>query len=96
MNAAATIRMLQAGAQPTDPADRRTQARIAWVKATVAALAKAQRAMDDRCGQAVDRLSEEEFERLCDEEQAKVRAILDQLHAIRDHDRWPREMHWTV
>jgi hypothetical protein len=57
-------------------------------------LSEAQRARDERCGEAVDRLSEEEFERLCDEEQAKVDAIRAQLDAVIDEDRWPRDLYF--
>jgi hypothetical protein len=69
-------------------------ARMAWARETAAALRKAQREMDDRCEEAVDRLSEEAFERLCDEEQAKVDALLLPLRAAADHDKWPRELHF--
>ena len=97
MNFRKTIRMLAASADFPDPDERRRQsARVEWVKEKVVALEKAQREMDERCMKALDHLSDEEFQRLFEEEQAKVCAILDELNAIRDHDKWPREMHWTV
>jgi len=65
--------------------------RFGWVRGAIAALEEAQRQMDERCGAAVDRVSEEEFNRICDEEQAKVCAILDQFAAIRERDEWPPE-----
>ena len=49
--------------------------------------------MDDRLGEAVERLSEAEFERLCDAEMAKVDAMMAQLRAAVDEDRWPRELY---
>jgi hypothetical protein len=50
--------------------------------------------MDERCGEAVGRLSEEDFERLCDAEQAKVDAARAPLQAAADRDEWPRELYW--
>jgi hypothetical protein len=52
------------------------------------------REMDDKCMEAVDRLTEEEFNRLCDEEQAKVDALRALLEDVIERDRWPREMHF--
>jgi dissimilatory sulfite reductase (desulfoviridin) alpha/beta subunit len=73
---------------------KRVKARVAWVRETVAKWAEAMRRRDDRCGAAVDRLSEEAFERLCDEEEAKVEAIHAQLRAVIERDEWPRELYW--
>jgi hypothetical protein len=84
-----TIRVLLAGASRL--AGHR-EARAAWVKATAAAWREAQRQMDERCDAAVTRLSEEEFERLCDEEEAKVDAFRAPLRAVAERDVWPREM----
>ena len=104
-----TIRALLAGAArdpwnelsgPWSEADytlrtlERAAARIAWSEATVDALRQAMRAMDERCTAAVKRLSAEEFERLCDEEQAKVNAIRALLDDVIERDKWPRELHW--
>ena len=99
MSADNTIRILlgrgRKGLGPLDPREwQRVAARTAWVENTMAALRKAQREMDDRCDAAVGRLSEEDFNRLCDAEQAKVSALLDQLRAAADHDRWPKELYW--
>lgn len=83
------------GQEPLDPVEwKRVKARVAWVRETIAALREAQRQMDERCGAAVDSVSEEEFERIFDEEQAKVCAILAQLNAVRDHDRWPPHLYF--
>ncbi len=68
--------------------------RVAWVHETVAAWGEAQREMDDRCTQAAARLSEEEFDRLFDQEQAKGDAIRAPLQAAADEDRWPRELYF--
>lgn len=89
-----TIEMLRRGVLIEDAAEWRCHAaRVGWIKETIAALAKAQRQMDERCMAAVDRVSEVEFERIFDEEQAKVCVFLDQLHAVRDHDRWPPHLY---
>ena len=96
------------GREPLDAAEwKRAKARVAWVRETVAALIEAQRHMDvlaqsvrgtdeqgTRCSAAVDRVSEKEFSRIFDEEQAKVSAILDQFDAIRERDEWPPEIYF--
>ena len=99
MSAKNTVRILlgrgRKGLEPLDPREwQRVAARTAWVENAMAALRRAQRQMDDRCDAAVGRLSEEEFERLCDAEQAKVDAFLAPLRAAADHDRWPKELYW--
>jgi hypothetical protein len=88
-----TIRALLAAA--AQPAERRA-ARIAWVEQTAAAWREAMREMDDRCSEAVERLSGEAFERFCDAEQAKVDAIRAQLQAAAERDLWPKHLYWTV
>ena len=50
--------------------------------------------MDDRLTAIVNRVSEEEFDRLCDEEQAKVDAIRAQLEEVVESGRWPRHLYW--
>ena len=42
----------------------------------------------------LERLDEEEFERLFDEEEAKVEAIRAQLDAVIERDEWPRELYF--
>jgi hypothetical protein len=69
------------------------EARGAWVRATAAAWRKAQRAMDERCEAAAGRLSEDEFERLCDEEEAKIAAFRAPLLAVVERDLWPKELY---
>ena len=40
--------------------------------------------------------AEEEFNRLCDAEEAKVAAIKAQIDAVIEHDRWPPHLHWSA
>src|SRR3954447_20373731 len=97
MSAEDTIKILQgrAGKGELDPQEwKRVAARTAWVRETMAKLRNAQRAMDDRCDEAVERLSEEAFERLCDAEQAKVDAIRAQIDAVIERDLWPRHLYF--
>ena len=98
MTAEIAIKMLLTRrGEPLDPEEwKQAKARATWVTDTIAALRAANRHMDERCMAAVNRVPEEEFERIFDEEQAKVCAILDQLHAVRDHDRWPAHLHWSL
>jgi hypothetical protein len=42
----------------------------------------------------VDRVSSQEFERLYDEEQAKVDATRLPLKDAAERDLWPRELYW--
>ena len=95
MTASATIHMLQLGIECADAAEwRRTAARVAWIKESIAALREAQRRMDERCLEACDRLSEEEFERLFDEEQAKVDAIRAPMDEVIERGVWPRHLYF--
>lgn len=86
-----TIRALLATAG--EPARRRAR-RQAWAMKTWAAWSRAQREMDDKCMAAVDRLTEEEFDRLFDQEEAKVDALRTLLDDVIERDKWPREMHF--
>ena len=61
---------------------------------TLDALREAQRQMDERCDAAVNRVSEKEFQRIFDEEQAKVCALLQQLAAVIEHDRCPDHLYF--
>jgi hypothetical protein len=72
----------------------RREARAAWARQTAAALREAQREMDERLMEAVVHLSEEEFNRLFEEEQAKVDLFLNPLRAAAERDLWPREMYF--
>ena len=86
-----TIRALLAAARQS--ADRK-QARGDWVRKTAAAWREAQRQMNQRCGEAVEHLSEEEFERLCDQEEAKVDAFRKPLKDAAERDVWPRALYF--
>jgi hypothetical protein len=97
MTADNTIHALLAGLEATDPGDwRRRAARIAWIKETIAAFRQAQEEMDERCSAAVGTVSEEEFERPCEEEEAKVELFRGPLFALRDHGLWPRHLYWSL
>ena len=85
------IRRLHAAV--SEVADRR-EARASWVRAVAVRVRAAQREMDDRLEEAVDRVGEEEFDRLVDEEQARVDAIHDQLKDAAERDLWPRDLYW--
>ena len=87
-----TIRALFADASKTAECQA---ARIAWARRTSAAWLKAHHEMDDRLGEAVEQLSEEEFERMCDAEEAKVDAMMAQLRAAIDEDKWPPELYFS-
>ena len=91
MSARKTIRTLLAGAAA--PAECR-EARAAWVKRTGDAWLAAHRELDDCLGEMADQLSEEELERLCEAEFARIDAIIAQLRAAVDEDRWPRELYF--
>ena len=91
MSAELTIKMLLAEARKT--ADRRA-ARAAWARQASAAWLKATLEMDEFLTAAVERMNKAEFERLCYEEFAKVDAMMAELRAAVDEDKWPREMHW--
>jgi exonuclease VII large subunit len=80
-------------AAASELADHRDQ-RAAWVRKTAKACRKAMHAMDDRLTAMVDRVSSEEFERLYDEEQAKVDAIRLPLKDAAERDVWPRELYF--
>jgi len=80
-------------AAASETANRR-DVRVAWVHATTAAWREAQREMDERCCEAVDRLSEQAFHALFQEEQAKVDAIRAPLIAVAERDVWPRHLYF--
>ena len=81
--------LLDAAARPAEC----KEARAAWVRRTGDAWLKAHRAIDDRLTEAVARLSKAEFERLCEAEFDRVDAMMRQLRAAVDEDRWPRELY---
>jgi len=89
---AAVQSLLALAAQPAE----RIEARAAWVRATCAALRQAQRDMDAICDAAINRLSDEAFERLCAAEQAKVDAIRAPIDDVIERDLWPRHLYFGV
>lgn len=100
-----TIRsLLTCAAQAAEEAERaeaRREARVAWVKEIVAALRAAQERVDeawDRIFAALpEDLDDEEVEAIPEPpEQAELDAILAEIAAVRDHDRWPRELYWSL
>jgi hypothetical protein len=99
MSAEDTIRILLGrgakGMDELDPSEwRRVAARTAWVRETVARLREAHQAMMDRWDAATGTMSEEEFERLCDEDEAKIAAIRAQIDAVIERDEWPKHLYW--
>jgi hypothetical protein len=62
---------------------------MAWARRAAKAWRDAHRAMDDFLAEAV-RLSEEEFDRLCDAEFAKVDAMMAEMQPAIDEDISPR------
>jgi hypothetical protein len=97
MSAECTIAILlgrgRGGLAPLNPAEWKClKARVGWVRATVDALREAQRQLDKRCDAAVNRVSEKEFQRIFDEEHAKVEAIRADIVAVIERDEWPRDL----
>ena len=99
MSAEDTIRILlgrgRKDGAALDPVEwRRVAVRTAWVREVMEALRQAQREMDDRCMAAVGKISEADFDRLCDAEQAKVDAIRAQIDDVIEHDKWPKHLYF--
>ncbi|MEO5774345.1 MAG: hypothetical protein ABIQ32_09550 [Sphingomicrobium sp.] len=74
----------------------RKLARVTWIKEMEVKFRDTQRECDERCMEAVDRLSEDDFNALFEAEEAKVNAIRDALVAVAEHDKWPRHLHWPL
>jgi len=82
-------------------AEARIEARYAWVKRRIADLKAAQKRVEeawDRIFDALpDDLDDEALEAIPEPpEQAELDAILAEIEAVRDHDRWPRHLHWSL
>jgi hypothetical protein len=73
--------------------DRRA-ARAAWARQASAAWLTATQEIDDFLTAAVERMGKAEFERLCDAELARVDAMMAELRAAIDEDKWPRELYF--
>ena len=100
MSAEDTIRILlgrgRKDGSALDPVEwRRVAARTAWVREVMGALRQAQREMDDRCDAAVATMSEADFDRLFEAEQAKVDAIRAQIDDVIEHDKWPKHLYFN-
>ncbi|GAO39850.1 hypothetical protein SCH01S_39_01350 [Sphingomonas changbaiensis NBRC 104936] len=84
---------------PKDPLDPdRKQARIAWARQAMARL-KAANARDAAWSRLIADQPEEDDEALDDlspPEQDEADAILAEIKAACDHDRWPRELYWSL
>jgi hypothetical protein len=52
--------------------------------------------MDERLTAIVEHVSEEEFERLCDEEEARVEAFRKPLKDAAERDLWPRHFYFNA
>jgi len=105
MNNEETIRALLAAAGNVAgeqaEAEARIEARVAWVKQRIADLKAAQQRVFDAWDRIFDALPEdlddEELEAIPEPpEQAELDAILAEIDAVREHDRWPRELHWSL
>lgn len=102
MSAGDTVRMLRDGVVIDDPEQwRRVQARVGWVRETLAALEDAHQrlfAAWHRVFEALpDDIDDEELEAMNlpdPPEQAEVDAIQAQIDAVIKHDRWPRHLHF--
>jgi hypothetical protein len=103
MTSKATIEALLAAATRVagdqDRREARVAARVAWVKERIAALKAAQQRADEAWERIVDALpddvDDDELEASPPPpEQAELDAILAEIEAVRDHDRWPRKLHW--
>ena len=105
MNPEETIRALLASAGQVageqEQREARIAARVAWARQTIDAMFEAQKrvqeAWDRIFDELPDDLSEEELEKIPEPpEQAVVDALYEQIAAVRDHDRWPKHLHWTL
>lgn len=82
-------------------ADARIMARQAWARDRMEAFRRATKAVDDAWMAKLapyDDLDEDEELPELDPppEQAVLEAILAEIHAVTEEDRWPRHLHWTV
>jgi hypothetical protein len=103
MSSKATIEALLAAATRVagdqDRREARVAARVAWVKERIAALKAAQQRADEAWERILDalpdHLDDDDREAIPDPpEQVELDAILAEIEAVRDHDRWPRKLHW--
>jgi hypothetical protein len=81
--------------------ESRLAARIAWVKERIAALKAAQQRVFDAWDRILDALPDDIDDKELEAmdipdppEQAELDSIHAELDAVRDHDQWPRKLHW--
>jgi hypothetical protein len=97
MSARSTIEILRrsGGMPPLGQAEwKRVSARFEWALTLIDQWYQAMCHRDEVCTEAVTRLSEEEFERFAEAEEAKVEAIRAQIDAAIERDEWPRELYF--
>jgi hypothetical protein len=101
----ATIRALLADAEDAAHEQLLHTARItlrkAWAKQRVADFFAAQKRVGEAWSRIFDALpddlDEDELEAIPEPpEQAEADAIWAEIEAVREHDRWPRELYWIV
>ena len=101
----ATIKRLLATAHQPEIADpgaiERAARRAMWAGKTIALMREAQRKVEQAWARIFaalpDDLPDEEVERLPEPpEQAELDVLEAQIMAVNHHDKWPREMHWTL
>lgn len=86
-----SLRALLAEPEPADP---RQAARWRWLRETASKWHEAQRKMDDYLTEVVEYLDEDEFDLLCDAEQAKVDVFHKPLDDVIQKDLWPKELYF--
>jgi len=79
----------------------RIMARLAWARDRIEAFKRASKAVDDAWMAKLAPYDDlDEDEELPDlpspPEQAVLEAILAEIHAVTEEDRWPRHLHWIV
>lgn len=97
MSSEITIQMLlrSRSEEPLSPKQwNRVKARCTWAMDLVERWYQAMLHRDEVCCAAVDKISEEEFNRLFEAEEAKVIALRAEIDAVIERDEWPRNLHW--
>jgi hypothetical protein len=100
MSAKHTVAMLLEGgsdaAAEYSDARIRCAHRVAWALATVAAIRKAQRQVDEAWDRRLDAIADGGDGELSEDvpEAAALNTLLAQAEAARDHDRWPKALYW--
>jgi outer membrane protein TolC len=90
----------QCAAADEEQAAARLAARHAWIKQAIDAYFAAQERVAEAWSRILDEhpdLDDEALEQLPDPpEQAEVDALWAEIEAVRDHDRWPRHLYWSL